>query len=109
MSLSTITQKKEIALAVETAVRKSKDVALAQTSKVGVSYPYAPDVPGVWVFGPDAEGRFVITVGIMVARVPIHAAADRLRVAILDELRVSGMADRIKSIDISVEDLMMAV
>jgi len=102
-------EKKLIALAVEFVAEKTRGVSLMHVNTVGASYPYSPDVPGVSVFGPDRDGRFTVNVHIAVAATRIPEVADRLRSEIWKEFKERDMADRIKSIDIYVEDLMMAV
>lgn len=102
-------EKKLIAKAVEYVVDKMKGVSLVRTLATGISYPYSLDVPGVGVFGPDGEGHYTVSVSISVAAMRIPEAADKLRSEIWNEFQARGLADRIESIDISVEDLMMAV
>ncbi len=109
MSPDILTEKKQIALAVEYAVDRTKGVSLVQKRLFGASYPYSPDVPGVWVHGPDENHRYAIEISIAVAGMKIHEAADRLRTEVYRELHTRDYGDRVKSVDIRVEDLMMAV
>ncbi|MBE0448088.1 MAG: hypothetical protein IBX64_08330 [Actinobacteria bacterium] len=102
-------EKKLIAMAVEPVVDRAKGVSLMQVRTVGDSYPYGLDVPGISVLGPDREGRFRVDVHISVARVKIPEVADRLRSEIWREFQERNIADRIKNVDIYVEDLMMTV
>ncbi|HZD60505.1 MAG TPA: hypothetical protein VE439_08660 [Anaerolineae bacterium] len=104
-----LNEKKSIALAVEFVVDRVKGVSLIQANVVGASYPLTLGVPGVAVFGPDREGRFEADVHIAVAGMKIPEATDTLRSELWKEFRNRGIADRVKNVDIYVEDLMMAV
>ncbi|PIW21274.1 MAG: hypothetical protein COW32_10700 [Candidatus Aquicultor secundus] len=113
VSLNIFQDKKLIALAVESAVDKMKGVLLTRVRAVGESYPYSPDVPGVWVHGPDREGRYTVDiyVALAVSGTTIPEMANRLRAEIWEQLHKEGidMADRVTSVDIYVEDLVLAV
>ncbi|MHB8842529.1 MAG: hypothetical protein ACYC56_12220 [Candidatus Aquicultor sp.] len=113
MSPNILEDKKQIALAVKAAVDTMKGVSLTRARAVGESYPYSPDVPGVWVRGPDREGRYSVDVYMAVALAgsTIPEMADMLRAEIWKQLREPGinMADRVTSVDIYVEDLVLAV
>lgn len=118
MSPDIFSDRKLISRAVELAVEKTKGVSLTKIRTVGDSYPYRPDVPGVWVRGPDREGRYAVDVHVVlaVAGITIPEMADKLRAKIWEQLRGEqlheqgiNMADRVTSIDIYVEDLVIAV
>jgi len=100
--------KKLIALAVEYVVKNIEGVSLTPVRMVGISYPFEPDVPGVWVHGPDEEGRYEITAHISVAGKTIPDAVGDLRAEVWRELQDRNMANHVKRFDIVVEDLMMA-
>lgn len=108
VSPSILEQKRDIALAAEAVVAKTGDVALTPSTRVGASYPIGPDVPGIWVYGPDPQGRFTITLSIAVAPVNIPSAAGKLRAEIGKELKRRDLASHVKAIDINVDDLMVA-
>jgi hypothetical protein len=102
-------EKKLIAEAVERGVEKSDSVALLDQSKVGRSYPFKIDVPGVWVSGPDPQGRYEIVMSVVVlGLINIPTAIDNMRALIWDELMSKNLADLVRKIDISIEDLMNA-
>jgi len=107
--LDILDEKRRIALAIRSAVGKVKGVSLVQRPMVGASYPYNLDVPGVWVHGPDAKGRYGVIVSIIVSGMRISEAANKLRSEIWGELDRRGYAGHVTSIDIRVEDLIMAV
>jgi hypothetical protein len=102
-------QKKEIAHSVATAVSRMKGVSPVSSVPVGDSFPIKLDVPGVWVFGPDYDRRYTVTVSIAVTKTHIPTVADRLRSEIWKELRDKHLDGLVKSVDISVEDLILAV
>lgn len=102
-------EKRLIAEAVESAVENMKGVSLIQAAAPRELYPLGPGVPGVGVLGPDTEGRYEVTTRIAIARIKIPKAADALRAGIWGELRARRLDDRVKSVDISVEDLMVAI
>jgi hypothetical protein len=102
-------EKKLIAEAVERGVGKSDSVALLDQTKVGRSYPFKLDVPGVWVSGPDPQGRYKIVMSVaVIGLINIPTVIDNMRALIWDELMAKNLANLIERIDISVEDLMNA-
>lgn len=112
VSPNILQDKKLIAMAVEFAVDKVKGVSLTRARAVGESYPYSPDVPGVWVRGPDGGGRYSVDVYVTLALAgsTIPEMANIFRSQIWNELREPGIniADRVTSVDIYVEDLVQA-
>jgi hypothetical protein len=102
-------EKKLIAEAVERGVKKSGGVTLLNISKVGRSYPFGRDVPGIWVSGPDEQGRYVVAMSVAVlGLMNIPAVISDMRSIIWDEVAAENLAEFVRSIDITVEDLRMA-
>lgn len=100
--------KKLIALAIEYVIKNIKGISLMPVRTVGISYPFEPDVPGVWVRGPDEKGRYEVVAHISVAGKTIPDAAGDLRAKVWRELQDRNMMNRVKRFDLVVEDLMMA-
>lgn len=99
-----LSEKRLIANSTEFAMKSVKGTALVQKSLVGASYPYRPEVPGVWVQGPDQAGHYTVSVNISVAGMSIPDAVNKLRLAIQSELRIKDLVNLVKAIDINVED-----
>jgi len=100
--------KKLIALAIEYVIKNTKGASLMPVRTVGASYPFEPDVPGIWVHGPDEEGRYEVTAHISVAGRTIPDAVGELRAKVWRELQDRNMVNHVKRFDVVVEDLMVA-
>lgn len=99
-----LSEKRTISLLTENAVGKVEGVSLVQESQIGISYPYRPDVPGVWVHGPDQNGSFTVSVNVVVKGISVPEAAKKLRSEIMGELRSRNLINLVKEININVED-----
>lgn len=113
MSPNVLEEKKRIAVAAERAVLNTQGVSLVPAGIVGSSYPYTRDVPGVWVRGPDADGRYTVELHVsFVGRTTDESLLDRskkLRSVVWEELRGRDLAGEVTSVDIFVEDVDIAV
>jgi hypothetical protein len=102
-------EKRAVAEMVERAVGKTSDILLFDKAMVGKSYPFKQDVPGVWVSGPDTAGYYVIAASVvMLGLKNIPGAINDLRSMVWDELTACNLAERVRSIDVTVEDLLTA-
>lgn len=113
VSPDVLEKKKHIALAAKYVVSQTRDMTLVPAAILGASYPYAPDVPGVWVRGPDGNGRYSVELHVAVESlapgVSLIDESGRLRAAVWSELRARGIAQDVDSVDIFVEDIDIAV
>ncbi|MCL6472281.1 MAG: hypothetical protein K6T91_05650 [Firmicutes bacterium] len=99
-----LSEKRLISLLTKNAVEEVEGVSLVQESQTGPSYPYHPDVPGVWVHGPDQSASFAVSVNIVVMGISVPEAAKRIRSAIMGELRSRNLINLVKEININVKD-----
>jgi len=113
VSPNVLEKKKHIAVAAEHAVSNARGISLVPAAIVGASYPYAPDIPGIWVRGPDTEGRYTVELHVVVeSRATDESLLDesrRLRSMVWEEFRGRNLAEEINSVDIFVEDIDIAV
>lgn len=113
MSPSMLEMKRHLAITAENSVSGTTGVALVPAAVISASYPHTPDVPGVWVRGPDSNGRYSIElhVSINVSATSENLLVDsaKLRSLVWAEFRSSELAAEVERVDVIVEDIDLAV
>ena len=105
--------KRHLAIGAETAVVGTRGITLVPTAIASASYPRTPDVPGVWVRGPDAAGRYSVELHIAIKASAtsenLLVDSDNLRSLVWAEFRRRELAENVERVDIVVENIDIAV
>ena len=102
-----------MATGAETAVVGTRGISLVPAAIVSASYPRMPEVPGVWVRGPDAAGRYSVELHVAIktssTKNNLLVDAENLRSMVWAEFRRRELAEKVERVDVVVEDIDIAV